>query len=102
LQQWRNTRGVLHNPVFTVNSEIYRINTGHQQNNLHKPSVNLKKYQKGIYYLGTKFYNNLPQHIKNAFGEIKKFEAQLKEFLHLHYFYSLQEYFSYKSPLRHW
>jgi hypothetical protein len=24
----------------------------------------LRKYQKGIYYLGTKVYNNLPPHIK--------------------------------------
>jgi hypothetical protein len=85
---------------FTVNSEIYRINT-RQQNNLHQPSVNLKKYQNGIYYLGTKVYNNLPQHIKSAFSDIKKFEVQLKEFLHLHCFYSLQECFSYKSPVRH-
>jgi hypothetical protein len=85
---------------FTVKSEIYRINT-RQQNNLHQPSVNLKKYQKGIYYLGTKVYNN-PQHIMNTFSDIKKFEVQLKEFLHLHCFYSLKEHFSYKSPLRHW
>jgi hypothetical protein len=28
---------------FTANSEIYRMNT-RQQNNLHQPSVNLKKY----------------------------------------------------------
>jgi hypothetical protein len=62
---------------FTVNSEIYRINT-RQKNNPHQPSVNLKKYQKGIYYLGTKVYNNLPQHIKNAFSYIKKSEVQLK------------------------
>jgi hypothetical protein len=64
---------------FTVNSEIYMINT-RQQNNLHQPSVNLKKYQKGIYYLGTKVYTNLPQHIKNIPNDIRKFEVQLKTF----------------------
>jgi hypothetical protein len=37
----------------TVNEEIYRIST-RQPNNLHQPSVNLKKYQEGIYYLGTR------------------------------------------------
>jgi hypothetical protein len=48
---------------FIVNSEIHGINT-REQNNLHQPLANLRKYQKGIYYLGTKVYNNLPPHIK--------------------------------------
>jgi hypothetical protein len=50
---------------FTVNSEIHGINT-RQQNNLRQPLANLRKYQKGVYYLGTKFYNNLPPHIKDV------------------------------------
>jgi hypothetical protein len=85
---------------FTINSEIHRINT-RQQNNLHQLSINLKKYQKDIYYLGTKVYNNLPQNIKNISSDIKKSEVQLKEFLHLHCFHSLQEYVSNKSLSRH-
>ena len=81
---------------FIVNSEIHRINT-RQQNNLHQPLVNLSKYQKGVYCLGTKVYNNLPQHIKDISSDTKSFEVQLKQFLYLHSFYSLQEYFGYKS-----
>jgi hypothetical protein len=49
---------------FTVNSEIYRINT--RQQKLPPPSVNFKEYKKGIYYLGKKVYNNLSQHINVA------------------------------------
>ena len=82
---------------FTVNSEIHRKNT-RQQKNLHLPLVNLRMYQKGIYYSGTKVYNNLPQHIKDVSSDIKMFEVLLKQFLLLHSFYSLQEYFCYKSP----
>jgi hypothetical protein len=81
---------------FIVNSEIHRINT-RQQNKLHQPSANLRKYQKGIYYSGSKVYNNLPPHIKDISNDLKNFEVQLKQFLHLHSFYSLQKYFRYKS-----
>jgi hypothetical protein len=85
---------------FILNSEIHGLNT-RQQSNLHQPLANLRKYQKGIYYLGTKVYNNLPPHIKDVSHYLKKFEAQLKQFLQLHSVYSLQEYFRYKSFLRH-
>jgi hypothetical protein len=83
-----------------VNSEIHGINT-RQHSNLHQPLSNLTKYQNGIYYSGLKFYNNRPPHIKDTSDDLKKFEAQLKQFLHLHSFYSLQEYFLYKSFSRH-
>jgi hypothetical protein len=81
---------------FTLNSEIYEINT-RQQGNLHQPLANLRKYQKGIYYIGTKVYNNLPLYIKDVSKEFKKFEGKLKQFLQIHSFYSLQEYFCCKS-----
>jgi hypothetical protein len=57
----------------------------------------LRKFQKGINCLGTKVYNNLPQYIKDMLSDIKSFEVQLKQFLYLHSFYSLQEYLCYKS-----
>jgi hypothetical protein len=81
---------------FTLNSEIYEINT-RQQGNLHRPLANLRKYQKGIYYTGTKVYNNLPLYVKDVSKDFKKFERKLKQFLQTHSFYSLQEYFCYKS-----
>ena len=44
---------------FLVNSEVYHIDTK-QQVNFHKLSVNLTKYQKGVYYVGVKVFNKLP------------------------------------------
>ena len=36
---------------FVVNSEIYHIDS-RQHANFHQPSVNLTRYQKGVYYSG--------------------------------------------------
>jgi hypothetical protein len=80
---------------FTPNSEIHEINT-RQQGNFHLPLANLRKYQKGISYIGTKVYNNLPLYIKAVSKDLNKFEKKLKQFLQIHPFYSLQKYFCYK------
>jgi hypothetical protein len=42
-----------------------------QRNNLYLPQANLTIYQKGAYYLGIKFVNNLPLEIKNVAGNQK-------------------------------
>jgi hypothetical protein len=80
---------------FTLNSEIHAINT-RQQGNCDLPLANLRKYQKGIYYIGTKVYNNLPLYIEAVSKDLKKFEGKLKQFLQRYSFYSLQQYFCYK------
>jgi hypothetical protein len=49
---------------FTDNTEIYEIKT-RKQKHLHQQLANLKKYQKGIHYLGIKVYKNLPSYIKD-------------------------------------
>jgi hypothetical protein len=41
-------------------------------------------------------YNNLPLYIKDVAKDFKKSEGKLKQFLQIHSFYSLQEYFCYK------
>jgi hypothetical protein len=56
--------------LFSTNSEIYHVNT-RQQANLHLPSVNVTKYQKGVYYLGVKVFKALPSHIKTEFDNSK-------------------------------
>jgi len=48
---------------FLVNFEMCHINT-RQHANLHQPSVNMTKYQKGVYCLGVKVFNMLPFYIK--------------------------------------
>jgi hypothetical protein len=80
--------------------EIHSVDTT-QHTNLHQPTSNLTKYQKEIYYSGEGVYNNLPPHIKDISDDPKNLELHLKQFLYLHPFYSLEEYFHYKYLLRH-
>jgi len=42
--------------------------------NFHQLSVNLTKYQKGVYYLGVKVFNKLPTYIKIESDNPKKFK----------------------------
>jgi hypothetical protein len=37
-----------------------------QEQNFHLPSVHLRKYQSGPYYMGLKLYNDLPAFFKNG------------------------------------
>jgi len=57
---------------FLVNSEMYHINT-RQHANLHQPSVNVTKYQRGVYSIGVKVFNMLLSYIKTEFDNPKKF-----------------------------
>ena len=47
--------------------------------------------------MGIKIFNNLLSYIKDISNNVKKFEICLKQFLHIHSFYSLEEYFQHKS-----
>ena len=64
-----------------VNSEIHHINT-RQHANFYHPSVNVDKYQKGVYYLGVKVFNMLPSDIKTEINNSKKFKVVLQKFLY--------------------
>jgi len=77
---------------FTPNSEIHNYAT-RQQINFHLPQANLTKCQKGIGYLGIKVFNKLPQYPKEEFDNPKKFKENLKNYLSVKTFYSLQEFF---------
>jgi len=77
---------------FLINSEIYHINI-RQHANLHQPSLNVTKYQKGVYYLGVTMFNILPPYIKTETDNPKKFKLVTQKFLHHNSFYSLEEYF---------
>jgi hypothetical protein len=58
---------------FTVNSEMYQIET-RQHANIHQPTVNLTKYQKAVYYMAIKVYNALPSYIKIESNNSKRFK----------------------------
>ena len=64
---------------------------------LYIPSVNVAKYQKGVYYLGVKVFNALPSDIKTEFNNPKKFKVVLQKFLCEKSFYSLDEYFDFQK-----
>jgi hypothetical protein len=64
---------------FTVNSEIYQIET-RQHANLHQPTVNLTKHQKGVCCMGTKVYNALPSYITTESNNPKIFKNILNYF----------------------
>jgi len=51
------------NNQFQVNTKIHQINT-RQHANLHQPSENVTKYQKGVYCIGVMVFNILPFFIK--------------------------------------
>ena len=50
--------------ILKFNSAIHSINT-RKGSDLHLPTNNLAKVQKGVYYSGIRIFNNLPQDIKN-------------------------------------
>jgi len=81
---------------FQVNSEIHQINT-RQHANLHQPSANATKYQKGVHCIGVKMFNMLPFYIKAESDNPKKLKALLQKYLCQSSFYSLDEYFEVQS-----
>jgi len=64
---------------FLVNSVIYHTDT-RQHANFHHPSVNVTKYQKGVYYLDVKVFNMFPSYVKTKFDNPKKFKVVLQNF----------------------
>ena len=87
-------RGAYRRP-FHTNNQIHSIHTRFTTN-LHPPTAHLTKFQKGVYYLAIKFFNNLPHNIKDLANEVIPFRNTLRRFLLIHSFYNSDEYFNYK------
>ena len=49
-------------------------------NNLHLPTVNLSKFNKGVYITGVKVFNHLLQYMKPLVNELKCFKSKLSGF----------------------
>jgi len=81
---------IKNNDLFTTNNEFHNLCTW-QHHNFHQPSVNLKKYQAGVYYMGIKIFNSPPAYIKKEFTNSTKFVSLAKNFLCENSFYSLEE-----------
>ena len=67
---------------------------------LQGPPVNDTSITSTSHYVGIKILNNLPPYIKDVPTNLRKFDICLKRFLHIHSFYSIKEYFQYKSITR--
>jgi len=83
--------------LFQMNSEIHRINTRYNSD-FHLPLVNLTIYKSGTYN-GIKVFNYLPTHTKNVSHNVNQFRLALRDFLHFHSVYTLEEYFNSSSNL---
>ena len=81
---------------FVLSSETHTKST-RQFNNFYQHITNFTVYQRAVHYMGIKIFNNLPPYIKDISDNVRKFEICLKRFLHMHSFYSIEEYFQYKS-----
>ena len=81
---------------FITNRETHKYRTVFN-NNLHLPTVNLSKFNKGVYITGAKVFNRLLQYIKPLVNDLKCFKSTLKGFLCHHSFYSMDEYYEFKE-----
>jgi hypothetical protein len=84
--------------LFILNSGNHNIST-RQSRNFYQQLSDLTVYQKGVYCMGIRVYNNLPFQIKEESYDPSKFKMRLKHFLHIHYFYSVEEYFQYMAGI---
>ena len=82
--------------LFILNSTNHTKST-RQFNNFYQPIINSTTYQRAVYCMVNKIFNNLPPCIKDISNNVRKFEICLKQFLHIHYFYSIEEYFQSES-----
>ena len=81
--------------LFYTNNRIHSIHTRFKTN-LHPPTANLTKFQKGVYYSAIKIFINLPHNIKDLANETVLFWNALKRFLLINSFYNSKEYFNYQ------
>jgi hypothetical protein len=81
--------------LFKYNSDVHKFNT-RTNYDLHLPTAKLTIFQKGVYYSGIKIYNHLPLHLKQLSCDINKFKSAVKRFLLTNFFYTLDEYCTWK------
>jgi hypothetical protein len=67
------------NNQYLVNSGNHSINT-RESISFHLLQASLAIYQKGVYYLGFKIFNNRSSEIKNVSDNPKKVKTALKSF----------------------
>jgi len=72
--------------VYT-NNQIHSIHIRFKTN-LHSPTANVTKFQKGVYFSAINIFNNLPRNIKDLANKIVRFRNALKRFSLINSFYN--------------
>jgi hypothetical protein len=73
---------------YTFNFSAPGINTRNKLQ-LHKPTANLTLYQKGVYYMSVKIFNEIPEYSVESV-EDKRFISTLRKHLVNKSYYSLE------------
>ena len=88
---------MIHNKdLFKINLELRKFNTRGNSYFFH-PMTNLKVCHRDLCYSGINVYNNLPLQIRRLSDNVKLLKGVLRKFLLKQPFYTLGEYFSYKT-----
>jgi hypothetical protein len=66
-----------------------------------QPAYKLTYVLKGLSFSGIRIFNNLPHSTKILSSDVNKFKYSLNKFLHVGSFYSLGEYFGWKTRNDH-
>jgi hypothetical protein len=77
--------------IFDTNNAHYEINTRHIMD-IHMNQVNLAIYGNGVNHMAVRVFNALPNTLKDNFNDIRKFKDNLKKFLYIRSFYTLDEF----------
>jgi hypothetical protein len=73
---------------FVTNKDYHKLKT-RQDLNMHMHQVNLAIFSKGVYHIAIKVFDGLPDTLKINSSYLKKFKANLKDFL---YFNTMEEF----------
>jgi hypothetical protein len=78
---------------FVTNKGYHELKT-RQDLNLHMHQVNLAIFSKGVYHMAITVFNGLPDTLEINSSDPKMFKANLKEFLDMNSFYTMEEFFN--------
>ena len=81
---------------YVANSDIHNIYM-RQRYELHYPTYKSTRAQKGVSYTGIRIFNKLPHSITNLSQDLNKFKYSLKKCSQVGSFYSLDEYYNWKT-----
>jgi hypothetical protein len=83
---------VTNKSLFRQNSEIHNFNT-RNNSNFFQVMTHPTMFHKSPAYAGVKIYNHLPSDMKDLACDMRSFKKALKNCLHVHSFYTVDEFF---------